>query len=476
MAKSNKGNAIGLAKTPHIDALMKKYAYSTLDASGLAVGLPAGQMGNSEVGHLNIGAGRVVYQDITAIDKSVTDGDFFKNPALVNAIKSAKSNGGAVHLLGLVSDGGVHSHINHLTALLKLCDQQKMDKIYIHAITDGRDCAPKSALKYIEKFADKIKTVSGRYYTMDRDNRWERIQVAFDAIVGGKCGGSDFPHTPSDIINNSYNHNITDEFIVPAIIGEYKGISDKDSIIFFNFRSDRARQFTKKVTEERPKIHFVCMTQYDVNIPNVAVAFPPKDIKNTLGETLGKNGLTQARLAETEKYAHVTFFFNGGVEEPNKGETRIMVPSPKVATYDLQPEMSAREVTEKALSLIAGGGTDVLIMNFANCDMVGHTGNINATIRAVQTVDECVAQITDAVLKSNGVAMVTADHGNAEQLLDTDGKPFTAHTTNPVPFIIVGKDFEKRKIKNGALCDIAPTMLKILGIKPPPEMDGKALF
>jgi len=490
IAHAGRGNAITLAKKPNIDALMKKYVSTTLQASGLAVGLPEGQMGNSEVGHLNIGAGRIVYQDITAIDKSIKDGDFYTNSALNTAINRAKSATNTVHLMGLLSDGGVHSHINHLFALMALCRKNGVGNIFIHVITDGRDTPPKSALKYIEelekqcqKFSARIVTVGGRYYGMDRDNRVERIQAAFDTIVEAK--GQNFK-TATEAVTDAYNNDKTDEFIVPATIGNYEGVRDGDSMIFFNFRSDRARQITQKITSECPRLTFCCMTQYDIAFHDVLTAFPPKNLKNTLGEVLSKNNLTQVRLAETEKYAHVTFFFNGGVEKENPGEKRILVPSPKVATYDLQPEMSASEVVQLAMEQITGINTpDVLIMNFANCDMVGHTGKIDAAIKAVETVDAAVGKIIETLLKRGAVGIITADHGNAEQMLARDGTPFTAHTTNPVPLIICGAGFEKidrhgrckkGEIHTGALCDIAPTMLKILNIQKPTEMTGKSLF
>jgi len=481
-ATPGRGNAITLAKTPNLDKLFSSYANTTLDASGLAVGLPKGQMGNSEVGHLNIGAGRVVYQDITAIDKAIHDGEFFENPALKSAISLAKTNGYAVHLMGLASDGGVHSHINHLFALIDFCKREKVKNVYIHAITDGRDTPPKSADKYIGEIekhiakagVGKIATVGGRYFAMDRDNNAERVQEAFDCIISGK-GNCD--KNARDVIARAYANNETDEFIHPSPVGTYQGCGVNDVIVCFNFRSDRARQITKKITSERPNITYVCMTQYDVAFKNLPTIFPPKDIKNTLGEVLSKHNLTQVRLAETEKYAHVTFFFNGGVEAPNHGETRVLVPSPKVATYDLKPEMSAVEVTQRAMEQITGTNPpDVLIMNLANCDMVGHTGKIDATIKAVETVDACVGKIVEAVIKKGAVAIVTADHGNAEKMLD--GKvPFTAHTTNPVPLIIAGSNFPKSKgLHKGALCDIAPTILKILNIEKPAEMTGKVLF
>jgi 2,3-bisphosphoglycerate-independent phosphoglycerate mutase len=478
LAKAGKGNAVELSRTPNLDRLMKTYANTTLAAAGLDVGLPDGQMGNSEVGHLNIGGGRVVYQDITAIDKNIKDGDFFQNKIFAEALKRAKDKNGAVHLMGLASDGGVHSHLRHLMALLELCKQAAVEKVFVHVITDGRDTAPKSAIPFIEQIeracrgVAKIATVSGRFYAMDRDKRWERIQSAYDSIIDGK--GERFDGAIA-AVNASYAKDVTDEFVVPCVVGDFAGVSDADSIIFFNFRSDRAKQISAVISKKRKNIFLVTMTPYDEAL-KVAVAFPPKDIKNTLGDVLSANGRTQVRIAETEKFAHVTSFFNGTRQEPFKGEERILVPSPKVAVYDSVPEMSARGVTEKALAAV--GKYDVMILNFANCDMVGHTGNIPATIAAVETVDECVGKIVDAIVASGGVAFVTADHGNAEQMLDADGKmPFTAHTTNLVPLIIAGEKFKKgqAKIRAGRLSDIAPTFLKILGIDAPAEMDGAVL-
>ena len=507
LKKNDTGNAVTRAKTPNLTQYNKTYQTAKLDASGLAVGLPRGQMGNSEVGHLNIGAGRVVYQDITAIDKSIADGDFFTNPAFVDAVHSAAFNNTAVHLLGLVSDGGVHSHINHLYALIDLCKRQGVKNVLIHAITDGRDTPPRSAEKYItalEKYCaktgvGKIATISGRYYTMDRDNRWDRIKNAYDCIIDGSKDSYKLP-SAMEAIKHYYSQNINDEFFWSTIVAEnFNGIANGDSLIFFNFRSDRAKQFTRAVTDphfaEFPrthkKINFVTMTEYDANLKHVTVAFPPKNIVNTLGEVLQNNRMSQIRLAETEKYAHVTFFFDGGKEQHFHDCTQILVPSPKVATYDLQPEMSAPELTRRALTFVSNGNpntprvapaADVLIMNFANCDMVGHTGNVDAAIRAVETVDKCVGEITSAIVQNGGTVLITADHGNAEQMIAPDGTPFTAHTTNPVPLIIAGKDFDKtkgtRKITrpNGALRDIAPTILKLLSLPVPPEMDGTPLI
>ena len=475
-AKTN-GNAI-TGNTPNIDRLMEKYATTTLNASGLEVGLPEGQMGNSEVGHLNLGAGRVVYQDITRIDKSILDGDFFDNKAFLCAINNAKQNNSALHLIGLCSDGGVHSHLNHLYALLELCKKQKFDKVLIHCITDGRDTPPKSAAEYIKQLEQKcaeigvgrIATVSGRYYAMDRDNRWDRVEVAYNCII--KWEGVQNPDAVT-AIERSYANGKTDEFIQPAKIGRYGMIEPKDSVIFFNFRADRARELSQIITERNKDITFVTITEYDQNLTGVQIAFPPKDIRNTLGEVLSKNGLNQVRLAETEKYAHVTYFFNGGIEKPFDGEDRILVPSPKVATYDLTPRMSADELTTRALECV--GKYDVIIINFANCDMVGHTGIFDAAVKAVQTVDECVGKLVDSILLNGGTAMITADHGNAEKMLADDNSPFTAHTTNKVPLILVSEKI-KQKLNLGSLCDVAPTMLKILNLEQPKDMDGKSLY
>jgi len=459
-AAPSPSNAVSRAMTPYLNNLMLTCPNTILGASGLAVGLPKGQIGNSEVGHLNLGAGRVIYQDITRIDKSIEDGDFFTNPAFLTAIKNAKINDGTLHLMGLCSDGGVHSHINHLLALLRLCKQQKFDNIKIHVITDGRDVAPHCRDQFIKQLPKKhIATISGRYYTMDRDNRAERTQLAYDCIVDGKG-------------ETKVDESLDDEFVKPTVMGDYKGMQDGDSVIFFNFRSDRARQITQKITASK-RVFFVCMTVYDAAFKNVHVAYAPKDITNTLGEVLSKHDLTQVRLAETEKYAHVTYFFNGGIEQQFKGEERVLVQSPKVATYDLAPEMSAQELTQKAIERV--GKYDVMIINFANCDMVGHTGKIDPTIVAVETVDKCVAKLVDAILANGGVVFVTSDHGNAEQMTAEDGTPFTAHTTNDVPFIIAGLH-KKVSLKSGKLADVAPTFLKILGITPPVDMTGESML
>ena len=485
-----RGNAIKEAGTPNLDALMKKYPHTQIEASGKAVGLPAGQMGNSEVGHLNLGAGRVVYQDISLIDHAIETGEFFANPAFKKAAENVKKNGTALHLVGLTSDGGVHSHVEHLYALLELCKREGVQNVYVHCVTDGRDVPPDSAREYVKQVEQKaralgvgtVATVVGRYYYMDRDNRWERVKRGYDCVFAG-VGNS---YTNADAgIAASYAAGKYDEFIEPIVVSGYKGVQDGDSMIFYNFRSDRAREITRAAIYpdfdlfEREggykKIVYVGMTQYDATFTGLYTAFAPKEIVNTLGEYLGKCGKTQARVAETEKYAHVTFFFNGGVEEPNKGERRVLVPSPKVATYDLQPEMSAPEVTEKALGAV--GDVDVLIMNFANCDMVGHTGVFGAAVKAVRAVDEGVGKVVEKVLASGGTALIVADHGNAEQMSFDDGAPCTSHTTNLVPFIVAGEQYAGAALREGgALCDVAPTLLKVMGLPKPEEMEGKSLI
>ena len=488
--KEEKGNAVIAAGTPYIKSLMAKYPYTFIEASGRAVGLPAGQMGNSEVGHLNLGAGRVVYQDITRIDKAIEDGDFFTNPAFLGAIDNVKKHGTALHLVGLLSDGGVHSCISHLFALLELAKRNEVKTVYVHCVTDGRDVPPDSAVKYIAELEEEIKklgvgkiaTVEGRYYYMDRDNRWERVKKGYDGVFAGI--GTHYA-TADEGVRASYDKKVYDEFIEPIVVGGYKGVSANDSIIFYNFRSDRAREITRAAIYpdfdcfERSggykPVYYVGMTQYDATFTGIHTAFGPKHLDNTLGEYLAKQGLTQARVAETEKYAHVTFFFNGGVEQPNEGERRVLVASPKVATYDLQPEMSAPEVTEKALEVV--GNVDVLILNFANCDMVGHTGVFDAAVKAVKTVDECLSKLVPAIQATGGTALVTADHGNAEQMCFDDGSPCTSHTTNLVPFIVAGDKYAKATLeKTGALCDVAPTLLDVMGVEKPVEMEGKSLI
>ena len=480
-------NAVTLAKTPVLDKLFQEYAHTTLSASGLDVGLPAGQMGNSEVGHTNIGGGRVVFQDLPRISRAIEDGSFFKNEAYNQAMDNCLENGTSLHLCGLLSDGGVHSHIEHLFALLQMAKDKGLTKVYVHCFLDGRDVSPTSGKGFVQALTDKcaqlgvgrIATVMGRYYAMDRDKRWDRLERAYDAMVYGE--GIQNPD-PVAAIRESYQNGVTDEFVEPVVCDKEGTISDNDAIIFFNYRPDRAREITRAFVDpafdgfqrEYFPVTYVCNTEYDATMPNVLVAFPRITIHNGLGEYLSKLGLTQLRIAETEKYAHVTFFFNGGVEAPYPGEDRVLVASPKVATYDLQPEMSAYEVTEKCVERIESGAYDVIILNFANCDMVGHTGNYDAAVKAVETVDECVGKVVDATLKMGGIAMITADHGNAEQMLQNDGvSPMTAHTTNPVPFILCGAGNELRE---GRLADIAPTILDVMGLEKPAEMDGQSLI
>jgi 2,3-bisphosphoglycerate-independent phosphoglycerate mutase len=483
------GNAIAAAKKPNLDRLFAENPITKIGASGLSVGLPDGQMGNSEVGHTNIGAGRIVYQELTRITKSIEDGDFFTNPAFVGAVDKAAASGKALHLMGLLSDGGVHSHNSHLYALLKLAKQRGCKKVYVHAFLDGRDVPPSSGADYVAECAAKMKelgvgeiaTVMGRYYAMDRDNRWERVSKAYAAMVYGEgVQASD----PVQAVKDSYANGVTDEFVVPAVCVKNATVEAGDSVIFFNFRPDRAREITRTFVDpeftgfERNygffPVNFVCMTQYDATMPNVDVAFRPETLKNTFAEYISGKGLTQLRIAETEKYAHVTFFFNGGVEKVYPGEERALIKSPKVATYDLQPEMSAYLVTDELLKRIDSGKYDVIILNFANCDMVGHTGVFDAAKAAVEAVDECVGKVVDEIRKHDGVALITADHGNAEQMVSTDGTPFTAHTTNLVPFCVVGYPCKLRE--GGKLADIAPTMLRILGLPQPPEMTGKSII
>ncbi|MDD3347033.1 2,3-bisphosphoglycerate-independent phosphoglycerate mutase [Oscillibacter sp.] len=481
------GNAIRAAKTPRLDQFFQEFAHTELSASGLDVGLPAGQMGNSEVGHTNIGAGRVVFQDLPRITKSIADGDFFQNPAYLHAMDACAEKGAALHLMGLLSDGGVHSHLEHLFALLKLARSKGLEKVYIHAFLDGRDVSPTSGADFVARTVEKcrevgvgkIATVMGRYYAMDRDKRWDRVEEAYDAMVYGE--GASFNPLPVAAVKSSYAAGITDEFMEPVVCDADGTISDNDSVIFFNFRPDRAREITRTLvdpafdgfTRQYFPVTFVCNTEYDATMPNVEVAFPRTGVRNGLGEYLSQMGLSQLRIAETEKYAHVTFFFNGGSETVFPGEDRVLVASPRVATYDLQPEMSALEVTDKCVERIESGAYDVIILNFANCDMVGHTGMLEAAVKAVETVDACVGRVVDATLKMGGIAMITADHGNAEQMAEPDGSLMTAHTTNPVPFILCGAGTELRR---GRLADIAPTILDVMGLACPPEMDGKTLI
>lgn len=487
---SDYGNAIAAAKKPHLDQYFKECPNTTIGASGMAVGLPEGQMGNSEVGHTNIGAGRIVYQELTRITKSIADGDFFDNEAFKNAVENCKKNDSTLHLMGLLSDGGVHSHNGHLYGLIELAKRAGLTKVYVHAFLDGRDVPPSSAKKYITELESKlnevgvgkIATLAGRYYAMDRDNRWERVVKAYDAIVNGE-GVQNTSAVAA--VEASYAADKTDEFVEPVVVDAEGIVKENDSVIFFNFRPDRAREITRTIVDPafegfpRKKgffpTHFVCMTQYDATMPNVEVAFKPQVLKNTFGEYISDKGLTQLRIAETEKYAHVTFFFNGGVEKAYPGEERVLVQSPKVATYDLQPEMSEPEVAEKAVANIESGKFDVMILNYANCDMVGHTGVFDAAVKAVEAVDSGVGKVVDAVTKLGGTVLITADHGNADQMKAEDGSPFTAHTTRPVPFIVVGQEGIKLR-EGGKLADIAPTMLKILGLPVPAEMSGESLI
>lgn len=483
------GNAIYSAKTPNLDKIFATYPTTTLGASGLSVGLPEGQMGNSEVGHTNMGAGRIVYQELTRITKSINDGDFYKNEALVASIKNAKETGKAVHIMGLMSDGGVHSHIEHCFAVIRLCKEMGVDNVFVHPFMDGRDVSPTSGAEFLRRLSKemseigvgKIGTVHGRFYIMDRDKRWDRVETAYKVLVYGE---GDVHENPAEFLEENYKNDITDEFTVPFVVTENSNIKQGDSVIFFNFRPDRAREITRSLVDtdfdgfERKEnnllLNYVCFTQYDATMPNVNVAFKPQSLDNTLGEYISKKGLTQLRIAETEKYAHVTFFFNGGVEAVSEGEDRALIESPKVATYDLKPEMSANEVTEEMLSRLDSGKYDVIILNFANCDMVGHTGVFDAAVTAVETVDKCVGKVLDKTLSMGGTLLLTADHGNADKLLDEDGSVFTAHTTNPVPFTICGYDCQLRE--GGVLADIAPTMLQILGLEQPAEMTGKTII
>ena len=492
---SVKGNAVAEGKTPVMDRLMAECPFVKGNASGMAVGLPDGQMGNSEVGHLNMGAGRIVYQDLTKITKSIQDGDFFENPALLVACDNVKKNNSSLHMMGLVSDGGVHSHNEHIYGLLELAKKQGIEKVYVHCFLDGRDTPPSSGKEYVEQLVSKMQeigvgevaTVMGRYYAMDRDNRWERVEKAYRALTEGVGeAASDGPGG----IQASYDKDVTDEFVLPTVVmkdgAPTATVKDGDSVIFFNFRPDRAREITRTFCDdkfegfdrgERVKTTFVCFTDYDVTIENKLVAFVKEEITNTFGQFLASNKMTQARIAETEKYAHVTFFFNGGVEEPNEGEDRILVKSPKVATYDLKPEMSAYEVCDKLVEAIRSDKYDVVIINFANPDMVGHTGVETAAIKAIEAVDECVGKAVDALKEVGGQMFICADHGNAEQLIDEGtGEPFTAHTTNPVPFILVNADPSYKLREGGCLADIAPTLIEMMGMEQPKEMTGKSLI
>mgnify|MGYP000975941562 CR=1 FL=1 len=495
LSEDVKYNAIKKAYTPNLDSYFEKYPNTRLLCSGLAVGLPQGQMGNSEVGHMNIGAGRVVYQELTRITKEINEGDFFENSVLKEAMDNVKANNSQLHIMGLVSPGGVHSHSDHLYALLRMAKDNGIRKVVIHAFLDGRDTPPQSAAEYIEELEQKIReigvgeiaTVSGRYYAMDRDKRWDRVKKAYDAMVMGTGRTAD---DPVSAVKTSYEEGINDEFVVPTVIkrnDKAVAVIDKnDSVIFFNFRADRARQLSHAFTDKdftgfvREKgcfsTYFVTMTQYEDTLTNVHVAYPPEVYVNTLGEYVSKLGLKQLRIAETEKYAHVTFFFNGGVEEPNNGEDRALIPSPKVATYDLQPEMSAHEVTDEVIKRIDGGKYNLIILNYANCDMVGHTGIFDAARKAVETVDECVGRVVEKVIATGGKALITADHGNAEMMWDeSTNAPHTAHTTNPVPLIVIGEDDISLK-DSGRLCDIAPTILDMMREPIPKEMTGQDLI
>ena len=487
IAPAGAGNAISLASTPNMDKYMSTCAHTKLFCSGLSVGLPDGQMGNSEVGHTNMGAGRIVYQELTRISKAIDDGDFFKNAAICGAIDNCLNQQSTLHIMGLVSDGGVHSHNTHLYALIKLAKKRGLTDVAVHCFLDGRDVPPDSGLDYIKQLQaeidkigiGRIATVMGRYFAMDRDNRWDRVEKAYRAIASAQ-GVSET--NAVDAVTESYVEKVYDEFVVPTVISGGAPVKENDSIIFFNFRPDRAREITRTFVDDdfdafaRPdyaRVQFVCMTQYDALMPNVSVAFAPQTLENTFGEYISNQGLAQLRIAETEKYAHVTFFFNGGVEQVYPGEDRALIASPKVATYDLKPEMSAYEVTEEAVKRINSDQYDVMILNFANCDMVGHTGILDAAIAAVEAVDSCLGKVVDAILAKGGIALVTADHGNADQMFDTDGGPFTAHTTNQVPLVMIGKD---APLTEGCLADIAPTMLKLLGLKQPQEMTGHSLI
>ncbi|MDO5039773.1 2,3-bisphosphoglycerate-independent phosphoglycerate mutase [Clostridium sp.] len=494
MAEASEGNAVSLAKKPNFDRLVKEYPHSMLQASGMAVGLPEGQMGNSEVGHLNIGAGRIVYQELTRITKAIADGEFFKNEELLKAMKNAKENNSALHLMGLLSNGGVHSHIDHLKGLLEFAKKEGLQKVYVHAFMDGRDVAPSSGKEFIEKTeammkevgVGQIATISGRYYAMDRDNRWERVELAYNAIVKGT---GETANSAVEAIEKSYHDNKTDEFVLPTVILEdghpTTTVKSGDSVIFFNFRPDRARELTRALTQkdfdgfnaEKLQLTFVTMTQYDKTFEGVNVAFKAQTLTNTLGEFVANKGLNQLRIAETEKYAHVTFFFNGGVEKPNENEDRALIASPKVATYDLKPEMSAYEVTEELIKRIDSDKYDMIILNYANPDMVGHTGVIPAAVKAIETVDECLGKVADKILEKDGSLFITADHGNAETMIDfSTGNPFTAHTTDPVPFVWVSNHSKGKSLEDGKLSDIAPTMLKEMGIDKPEEMTGHSLI
>jgi len=491
--EKEEGNAIKLAKTPNLDKLMSEYPRTTIEASGMAVGLPEGQMGTSEVGHTNIGAGRIVYQKLAEINKSIIDGDFYNKKEFINAIENCRKNNTKLHLMGLLSDGGVHTHINHLYELLKFCKMKDFDKVYVHCFMDGRDTPPASGENYISELQNKINeigvgkiaTISGRYYAMDRDTNWDRIFLAYDALVNGK---GLFSNSANDAIKESYQKEEYDEFIKPVVILENEKpvakIEDNDSVIFYNFRKDRGRQLTRALTDKefcefeatKMNLNFVCFSRYDKSFENIEVAFEDEKLVNTFGEYISNLGLTQLRIAETEKYAHVTFYFNGGTETKYKGEDRILIPSPKVATYDLKPEMSAYEVTEKLIEAIRIKKYDNIIINYANPDMVGHTGILEAAIKAIETIDECVGKVVEEVKNVGGSVIITADHGNAEKMVDYEtNEPCTSHTANIVPVVIVSEN-QELKLKPGNLADLAPTMLELMGIEKPLEMTGESLI
>ena len=485
----DEGNAIHAAKTPNLTKFFSENPFTTIGASGLDVGLPDGQMGNSEVGHTNIGAGRVVYQMLVKITKSIEDGDFFDIEALKNAVQNCKDNNSALHLIGLLSDGGVHSHIEHLYGLLELAKRNGLEKVFVHCLMDGRDVSTTSGVGFIKDLQAKMKelgvgkiaTIAGRYYAMDRDFAWDRVEKAYSAFVYGE--GIQNPD-PVKAMEDSYANDVTDEFIVPTVVDKEGTIKANDSVISFNFRPDRARQFTRTFVDpdfdgfERKNgffpVNYVCMTQYDETMPNVSVAFPPEELKMTFGEYLASKNMTQLRIAETQKYAHVTFFFNGGEEKTFEGEDRILIQSPDVPTFDLKPEMSAYPVCDAVCEQIESGKYDAVVLNFANCDMVGHTGVFDAAVKAVEAVDECVGRVVDSTLKMGGSVIITADHGNADCMVGEDGQPFTPHTTNPVPFCVVGYPCELRE--GGRLADIVPSILKIMGLPQPPEMTGESLI
>ena len=485
-------NAIAAARIPNLFRLMGEYSVTSIGASGLDVGLPDGQMGNSEVGHTNIGAGRVVYQMLVKITKDIEDGVFFENPALLGAMENCKKHDSALHLIGLVSDGGVHSHMSHIMGLIEMAHRHGLKKVYLHALLDGRDVDVTSGAGFVKQVADKLNeygigkvaSVGGRFYAMDRDKAWDRVEKGYAAMVYGEGNQAE---DAVEAIEESYKNGVTDEFVVPTVCAKEGMVKANDSVVFFNFRPDRARQITRAFVDpdfdgfERRNgffpLYYVCMAQYDATMPNVHVAYPPEKLTMTMGEYLSVNGKTQLRIAETQKYAHVTFFFNGGEEKQFEGEDRILIPSPDVETFDLKPEMSAYEVTDAVLKAIDEDKYDVIIMNYANCDMVGHTGVMDAAVKAVKAVDECVGKVVDALVKKGGKAIVTADHGNADKMVDEEGKPFTPHSTNPVPAIVIDPTCPKHELREGGrLCDLCPTMLKMMGMPQPKEMTGESLF